>query len=288
MMVAVGYYTDPLCPWSWAAEPVLRRLMVEFAGELQWTFVMAGLERDLLDGRRPGAGIEESRCLTLVEGWLRVAAHSGAPLDPLLWRSAPPSSSYPACMAALAAGQQSDDGGYRYLRVLREGLMCRRHPLDRADALIDLARELGLDEQRFAIELRSHETVERFGADLERTRALAANACGGADRASVAQGVPLPAIAFKREGEVRERLFGLVPYQTCRDAAISAGAKLRKDEPLSIEDAFERFPTLTTPEVELLCDLPRPRAAARLFWLSEQGQLRQERVLTGSLWSRVP
>lgn len=35
MTVQVRFYTDPACPWSWAAEPALRRLMWEFEGELE-------------------------------------------------------------------------------------------------------------------------------------------------------------------------------------------------------------------------------------------------------------
>ena len=33
-MIHVDYFTDPLCPWSWAAEPTLRRLQVEFSDPL--------------------------------------------------------------------------------------------------------------------------------------------------------------------------------------------------------------------------------------------------------------
>ncbi len=35
MTVQVRFYTDPACPWSWAAEPALWRLMWEFEGELE-------------------------------------------------------------------------------------------------------------------------------------------------------------------------------------------------------------------------------------------------------------
>jgi putative protein-disulfide isomerase len=45
-MVRLTYYTDPACPWSWAAEPALRRLQMEFGTELQITYVMAGMARD--------------------------------------------------------------------------------------------------------------------------------------------------------------------------------------------------------------------------------------------------
>jgi hypothetical protein len=45
MTVQVRYYTDPACPWSWAAEPALRRLMWEFEDELEFVWVMGGLAR---------------------------------------------------------------------------------------------------------------------------------------------------------------------------------------------------------------------------------------------------
>jgi len=48
-MVRVTYYTDPACPWSWGAEPALRRLQMEFGDELQITYVMAGMARELDD-----------------------------------------------------------------------------------------------------------------------------------------------------------------------------------------------------------------------------------------------
>ena len=44
--VHVTYYTDPACPFSWAAEPALRRLETEFADDLTITYVMGGLARE--------------------------------------------------------------------------------------------------------------------------------------------------------------------------------------------------------------------------------------------------
>jgi protein-disulfide isomerase-like protein with CxxC motif len=43
--VHVTYFTDPVCPWSWAAEPAVRRLQVEFGESVSITYVMGGLGR---------------------------------------------------------------------------------------------------------------------------------------------------------------------------------------------------------------------------------------------------
>jgi predicted DsbA family dithiol-disulfide isomerase len=45
MPAQVRFYSDPACPWSWAGEPALRRLLWEFEGELEVVWVMGGLAR---------------------------------------------------------------------------------------------------------------------------------------------------------------------------------------------------------------------------------------------------
>lgn len=37
-----GHDTDPACPWSWANEPALRRLGVEFGGDVPFTYLIGG------------------------------------------------------------------------------------------------------------------------------------------------------------------------------------------------------------------------------------------------------
>ena len=44
--VRVDYYTDPACPWSWAIEPAVRRLEVEFGDGVRFTYLMGGLARE--------------------------------------------------------------------------------------------------------------------------------------------------------------------------------------------------------------------------------------------------
>ena len=171
MTVALRYVTDPGCPVSWAAEPALRRLMVDFDAELRVTYVMGGLARDygeLGDRREPAAALRQ------IEHWLEVADRAGAPLDPRLWTANPIRSTYPAAMAVKAAAELSADAGGAYLRALREGLMCRRRKLDTADALADEAGRTGLSVDAFRSSLGSSAIVEAFGADIEEARELAA------------------------------------------------------------------------------------------------------------------
>ena len=109
-VIRVTYYTDPACPWSWAAEPAFARLQVEFPG--------AG-RAHLRHGRiRPrGRRARHEVAVTALDA----SAASGMPVDARGWLAGAPRSSYPACIAVKAAAEQGLDGPY--LRVLREGIM---------------------------------------------------------------------------------------------------------------------------------------------------------------------
>jgi hypothetical protein len=168
-------------------------------------------------------------------------------------------------MAVKAAFEQSSDGGYAYLRALREGIMCFRRKLDTTEALVEEARRVRLDVERFRIDLGSHATVEAFGGDLEATRA---------------EPWPLPTLLFEGSRAVS----GFRPYEEYREAALAAGATPAGADPPGVLDAVRRFGRLATAEVVEVCDLPLPRAAAELWRLASDWKLRPLRVLTGYLW----
>lgn len=266
-VVHTYYYTDPMCPWSWAIEPALRKLSVEFAGELDVRYVMCGMAREVGDTR------------PLVSEMLEAADQSGMPVDVRLWLAAPPRSSYPSCLAVRAAAEQGDPGPF--LRRLREGLLCRRRKLDGADALIEEARAVpGLDLEKLRLGLASHGVLEAFAADLERCGAVSPeHHSPGADR------VKLPSLEFAGADGSVHGVYGPTDYGALRAAAVAAGATPSATGPLSVEDALRRFGTMATPEIALVCDLPGPRGPAELWRLALEWRVRAERVGSGYLWS---
>jgi predicted DsbA family dithiol-disulfide isomerase len=236
--------------------------MVEFGDNLSWTYVMGGLARDYTN-------TPEARAKRIAE-WLDVAERGSMPLDPRLWQESAIGSSYPACMAVKAAAEQGPGAAVRYLRAVREGLMCFRRKLDAVEALVEEGRRARLDVERFRIDLGSHAIVEAFGADLEETRAD--------------ERISFPSIVF----EGGHGAYGFSSYDELRAAAFAAGA-----EPLAdavspgVLDALRRFGTMATAEVAAVCALPGPRAPAELWRLASQWQVRPVRIVTGELWELV-
>jgi putative protein-disulfide isomerase len=282
MSVRVQYFTDPSCVWSWNTEPKLRKLMVEFGNSLAWTYVMGGLSRDFTG--LPDKGEKAYRWL--LKHWLDVSEKGGMPVDSRLWSEGPITSSYPACMAVKAGAMQSADGGYAYLRAVREGLACFRRKLDNTEALVEEARTAGLDVQRFRVDLGSHATVEAFGADLEAARDIPDDAREreGTSKRDGPERVTFPTMAFHGEDGTVRHVYGFRPYEEYREAALAAGAEPAGADPPGVLDAVKRFGRMATKEVELVCDLPEPRAHAELWRLASEWKLRPLRVLTGHLW----
>jgi protein-disulfide isomerase-like protein with CxxC motif len=232
--------------------------MVEFGDNLSWTYVMGGLARDYTN-------TPEARAKRLVQ-WLDVADRGAMPLDPRLWQEGAISSSYPACMAVKAAGEQGSDAVGRFLRIAREGLMCFRRKLDTTEALVDEARRTGLDVERFRIDLASNAIVEAFGADLDETRAD--------DR------IAFPSVLF----DGGDGAYGFSTYEELRTAALAAGAEPLGGPAPGVIDALGRFGTMATAEVAAVCDLPGPRAPAELWRLASEWRVRPLRIVTGELW----
>jgi putative protein-disulfide isomerase len=263
--VSVTYFTDPWCPWSWAAEPARRRLLVEFGEGLEFTYVLGGMAHALDD--LPAFASE----------WLEATAQSGMPADPRGVLAEPPSATHPAALAVKAVAEQGDPGPY--LRRLREAIMVERQRADRADALLDLARDVGgLNLDRLRIDFGSNAIVEALGADLDRARS--------AERRDESLGrVPLPSLEFRAADGGVHGAYGRASYEEWRAAALAAGAKPVGDGPPDVEGALRRFGALSTAEVAAACDLPGPRAPAELWRLALEWRVRPRPVLGGEIWA---
>ncbi len=247
--------------------------MVEFADNLEITYVMGGLAREFED--LPG----------LVMNWLEHAAESGMPVDPRIWSAGSPRSSYPACIAFKAAAEQGPSAAERLLRSLREGFMCHGRKLDAPEALVEEARRAGLDAQRFRIDLESHGTLEAFGSDLEETRTItdAARDAGLATEGSHGsrlERLQFPAVRFGEDHWVG----GDHSYEEWRAAATACGAVPAGEPRPGVLAALKRFGTMATAELEAVCDLPGPRAGAEVWQLASEWRVKRVPVLTSELW----
>jgi predicted DsbA family dithiol-disulfide isomerase len=291
MPAQVRFYSDPACGWSWAAEPALRRLLWEFEGELEFTWVMGGLARQYgRDYRDDEGGIGKGPdCFAdLISHWLDIAAASEMAMDPRIWTEAPLTSTYPACQAVKAACEQGWEIGYRYLRRVREGIMFERRKLDHPESLLAVAGEVRrLDRKRFEIDLFSEAITETFAADLEEVRNPPdeAREAGAVRHTEGHERIGFPSAVFIGEDGSRHGVWGVArSHPALRQAALAAGATQVNEGELAPLDAIRRFGRCATRELEVLCDRAGPVVAAELWGLARDWRLKPVAALTGTLW----
>ncbi|MDQ6609882.1 MAG: DsbA family protein [Bacteroidota bacterium] len=169
--VDVIYYTDPLCCWSWAMEPQLRRIQYEYEHQLNWRYCMGGL----LPGWHSYSDEINSVTKPIQMGplWMHAHKESGMPIDAAVWKNDPPSSSYPGCIAVKCVGLQSPAAGIRYLRLLREAIMLHGKNISKETILIEIARELSADTRHdfnletFKEDMKNGDGLEAFRSDMQ-------------------------------------------------------------------------------------------------------------------------
>ncbi len=263
--------------------------MWEFDGELVFVWAMGGLARHFgssYHDSEAGIGSGSDCFADLMSHWLNVAGRTGMPCDPRLWTEAPISGTFPACVAVEAAAVQGWEAGYRYLRRIREGLLCFRRKLDEPAALIDEAVAAGLDVAVFEAALDSTVPVESFERHLEEAREVPEEA-RDLGKTSVTEGherLSFPSAIFIGPDGERHGVYGYQPAEAYRAAALAAGARQVNEGPLPVLEAAGRFGRLAIPEVQELGGTKPIETRAELWRLASEGRLKPVGALTGTLW----
>lgn len=252
--VEITYYTDPLCSWSWAFEPVYRRLRYEFGDQIRWRNRMGGMISEwsnytdpLNDVGGPGH---------MGPQWLEVSQTSGMPIDPYVWHEDPPGSSYPACVAVKAAELQGARIGDRYLRRAREAVMLQRRNIARREVLLAIAEELAATTMDSSGSNDPSLDVEKFTRDID----------GGAIAAfrdDVHQaryhGIGrFPTLVVTRPGQQGVVVVGYRPYDLMREIITHVAPDVSPERAAPSADEYARYwrdagSTITEHEIRLAC-----------------------------------
>lgn len=171
--LVITYYTDPLCSWSWAFEPVWEQLLAEWGDRISYRYCMGGMLSSWNEYNDALRSVSRPQQMGPV--WAEVKHTTGRHLDDKIWFKDPPASSYPACMAVKCAGQQSAAAGHAYLKNLRNAVMTERRNIARRDVLIEIAYETALEHPSFDAHLFVKQLTDplvllAFKDDLRETR----------------------------------------------------------------------------------------------------------------------
>ncbi|MET3879964.1 DsbA family protein [Chitinophaga sp. OAE865] len=167
------YYTDPLCCWSWAFEPVIQRLVNEYGERLSMRYCMGGMLSGWNNYHDTLHAV--SRPIQMGPVWMQARQLSGVELNDTIWFTDPPASSYPACVAVKAAALQSEHLAAQYLLRLRTAVMLKAKNIAKKEVLISVAEELSaenplFDTGKFRKQLTCKQAIDAFRADMQETK----------------------------------------------------------------------------------------------------------------------
>ncbi len=265
--IKIVYFTDPICSSCWGIEPQLRKLKLEYGGDVEIEYRMGGL---LPDWSYNSGGI--SKPSDVASHWDEVSLYYNMPIDGDIWLEDPLDSSYPPSIAFKAAQMQDKHKAVAFLRVLRELLFLQKKNITRWEYVVQAAEKTGLDTAQLRIAIEG-KAKELFQEDLQLARRMGVRG--------------FPTLFLSDSTGATEMLYGFKPYEQFEE-------KLRKIKPAITamdyhhdwKQLFEIYPTLTLREFAEVAELPLATAQQKLDELHGQGELSLISCKNGKLWLR--
>ncbi len=162
------YGHDPMCSWCWGFSMVYRNLLAKLPAGLKIERLLGGLAADSDDD------MPEPMQMMLQQTWQRIGQTiPGVQFNFDFWSQCKPRrSTYPACRAVIAAREQGDQYDVIMTQQIQKFYYLEaRNPSDN-QTLIEAARKIGLDTDRFTSQLMAPETQEQLLKEINRARSI--------------------------------------------------------------------------------------------------------------------
>ena len=284
--VAVTHVTDPLCPWAYSFEPVMRGIESRYGDQLELRTVVIGLVDDPEELTARGFSPERGALSALH------FRHLGMPFTPYVRERL--IASGPACRLVKAAGLQGEEFAEASMRALRLALFNTPLLLDEDDALEAICRSIdGLDAARAISDLHSDAIEDAYNADRAEARApsqiaVALRRTAGPDGR---ERYTAPTLVLTASDGRTSIVPGFQPFEAVDVALMNLEPNLRRLPVPELEELLGLYPGgLTSQEVaRILADtttLPdRMAAETGLTHLVATGRARRTPVGDDALWT---
>jgi protein-disulfide isomerase-like protein with CxxC motif len=284
--VCVTHVTDPLCPWAYSFEPVLRTVEARYGDQLEVRTVLIGLVSSVEESLRRGS-TAEGRALT-AQRFRRF----GMPITPHVRERV--IASAPACRLVKAAALQDEALADALLRALRLAWYTTDLLLDTEEALAAVAAAVaGLDAARALADSQGAAVTAAYAADRVEARTPRREAI--ALRRTAASDGPerhtAPTLILRADDGRTAVVPGFQPFEAVDVALMNLEPRLERLPVPALPDLLAAYPGgLTSQEVaRVLADtttpVDRPAAEAALTRLAARGGARRTALGDDALWT---
>ena len=162
------YVHDPMCSWCYGLRPILEQLKQGLPKSVQFISLLGGLAAD------SEAPMPKAMRAQVEANWFRIEKEiPGTRFNHEFWSQCQPRrSTYRACRAVVAARAQDPAHAEAMTRAIQDAFYQRAmNPSDR-ETLEQLAGELGLDVEKFSLDLDSATTKKALQHEIEMSQSM--------------------------------------------------------------------------------------------------------------------
>lgn len=162
------YIHDPMCSWCWGFSKTWSKVKKKLNSDIEIIYVLGGLAPDNNE-------IMDERMREYVQmNWKKIEKRiPGTRFNYNFWQECQPRrSTYPACRAVLATNNQDKNLESNMINKIQQGYYLQAKNPSEDDVLVGFANELGLDIERFRIDLNSEETNKKLMQNIELAGSL--------------------------------------------------------------------------------------------------------------------
>ncbi len=170
-MNTLYYVHDPMCSWCWAFKPTWDKVKEALLGKIELEYLLGGLAPD---SSQP-MPIETRE---YVKGnWKRIQEMiPNTRFNYAFWTSCEPKrSTYPACRAVICAKQQQPDFENLMIHGIQKSYYLEAQNPSNEDILINIAKKLDLNTDKFKIDLKSSQVNEILLDEIKLARSMNIN-----------------------------------------------------------------------------------------------------------------
>ncbi|MDD2887194.1 MAG: DsbA family protein [Aliarcobacter sp.] len=165
MIYTLYHVHDPMCSWCYAFKPTLDELKKHLADNIKIVHVVGGLAKHS-DEVMPQEMQEKIEAI-----WYEIEDVVGTKFNHDFWKDClPRRSTYLACQATILARVENKED--EMIEAIQEAYYQKALNPSDASTLIELAKNIGMDEKKFEEDLKSQKIEEDLQNELNFRRSL--------------------------------------------------------------------------------------------------------------------
>ena len=283
-MIEIIEFTDPVCTWCWGSEPILRKLETRYKDDVKVGFIMGGLVEDMRDFQDElnGIGGELSKVnKQIASHWVEASKRHGMPVQPegFALFTEEHTSTYPTNIAYKATQLQGQEIADQFLRRIREAVATEAKKANRIDVLKEIAKEVGLDENKWLEQMENGIAKQEFEQDLHLCREF--------------QIYTFPSYLVKDETGKAILLRGFQSYETFQQAIEKLSDGKIKEQNLfagqdleqQIKQLLKKYEKMAPIELEMILEVSEKEIERAIEHLLEQNVIQKREAGTGYMIS---